>query len=383
MKALKLLLVCGTLGGGFLLGWLVREFAAPVGKAVSDTDSIRDQEPIQVIAQGTLVPRSGLVNVFGPPNQVVESIAVTQGQTIRKNETELATFPLYENLQRQAALAAAQASEAKHELAQKVAMAQGQVEAAQLAVSLAELQLRQAETRDLLEIPERKLAAAKAKLARLENLAKDPKTEAFVATTAIDEQKLAITEAEIQLTYANKQHASAREAAALELEAARSALARASEQHKTLAALQQQETSADLAVSAAKALASEARILAPLDGVVVQVLAKAGDVALPTPIMQVADLSQMDCVAEVPDRLISQISVGNEVKLQSLALERELTGRVVEITPVVGNSSLPNPNPLALVDRESVRVRIELNENDVPVAAKLINLQVTVIFSTK
>lgn len=381
MKALKLLLVCGALGGGFWLGWIVREYASSANTASTKADSGRSQEEIQVIAQGTLVPRSGLVNVFGPPNQVVESVLVAQGQAIRKNETELATFPLFENLQRQAALATAQAGEAKHELAQKVALAQGQVEAAELALSLAELQLRQAETRDLLEIPERKLEAAKAKLARLENLAKDPKTEAFVATTAIDEQKLAITEAEIQLNYANKQHASAREAAVLELNAARAVHARSIEHYKTLVSIQQQETSADLAVNTAEALAQEARLLAPLDGVVVQVLAKAGDVALHMPIMQVADLSQMDCVAEVPDRLISQIAVGHTAKLQSLALDRELTGRVVEITPVVGSSSLPNPNPLALVDRESVHVRIEIKNDDVPVAAKLINLQVTVTFS--
>lgn len=383
MKALKLLLVCGALGGGFGLGWLVREYAMTAAPAPAKANSDQRQEKIQVIAQGTLVPRSGLVNVFGPPNQVVRSVLVAQGQAIRKNETELATFPLFENLQRNATLAAAQAGEAKHELAQKVALAQGQVEAAQLAVSLAELQLRQAETRDLLEIPERKLEAAKAKLARFENLAKDPKTEAFVATTAIDEQKLAITEAELQLNYANKQHTSAREAAELELNAARTAHARSVEHHQTLLSIQQQETSADLAVSAAQALAQEARLLAPLDGAVVQVLAKAGDVALHMPIMQVADLSQMDCVAEVPDRLISQIAVGHTAKLQSLALDQELTGRVVEITPVVGSSSLPNPNPLALVDRESVQVHIEINKDDVPAAAKLINLQVTVTFSAK
>lgn len=91
----------------------------------------------------------------------------------------------------------------------------------------------------------------------------------------------------------------------------------------------------------------------------------------------------MECLAEVPDRLISQITIGDLAKLQSPALPRDLTGTVVEILPIVGNSSLPDPNPLALVDRESVKVRIEINEADVAIAAKLIQLQVNVTFSSK
>jgi HlyD family secretion protein len=123
--------------------------------------------------------------------------------------------------------------------------------------------------------------------------------------------------------------------------------------------------------------------MAPMDGQVIQVLAKPGDVSLHTPLLQVADLSKMECVAEVPDRLISQITIGDIAKLQSPALPRELSGTVVEILPIVGNSSLPDPNPLALVDRESVKVRIEINEADVAIAAKLIQLQVNVTFSSK
>ena len=383
MKALNLLLVSGALGVAFVSGWFVRESLPAVSPDTRPNNSNADSAKLDVVAQGTLQPSSGLINIFGPPNQVVESILVSNGQAIRKDETELATFPLTKTLQRQANIAATQAAEAKRELAQRISLAEGQVDATRVAVALAELQLEQAKLRDLLEIPERQLASAKEKLTRLEALAKDPKTEAYVAATAIDEQKLAIIEAEIQLSHAMKQNESAQKAATLELEAAKEAHDRAVATHQTLLTVQLQPTSADLAVSAAEAVAKEGRVMAPVDGQVVQVLARAGEAALHVPLMQVADLSKMECIAEVPDRLISQIHIGDSAKLQSSALPRELGGSVVEIIPVVGNRSLPDPNPLALVDRETVKVRIEINEADVPVAAKLLQLQVNVIFSSK
>ncbi len=383
MKALNLLLVSGALGVAFVSGWFVRESLPAVSPDTRPNNSNVDSAKLDVVAQGTLQPSSGLINIFGPPNQVVESILVSNGQAIRKDETELATFPLTKTLQRQANIAATQAAEAKRELAQRISLAEGQVDATRVAVALAELQLEQAKLRDLMEIPERQLASAKEKLTRLEALAKDPKTEAYVAATAIDEQKLAIIEAEIQLSHAMKQNEAAQKAATLELEAAKEAHDRAVATHQTLLTVQLQPTSADLAVSAAEAVAKEGRVMAPVDGQVVQVLARAGEAALHVPLMQVADLSKMECIAEVPDRLISQIHIGDSAKLQSSALPRELGGSVVEIIPVVGNRSLPDPNPLALVDRETVKVRIEINEADVPVAAKLLQLQVNVIFSSK
>lgn len=383
MNVFKLLLVVGLMGSAFLVGWFVREtsltkrvepLSAPVGAAL--------RQP-SVKAQGTLVPRSGLVSVFGPPNQVIESIPVSPGQPIVKGETELATFALTRNLRRQAELAAAQSEDLKLEMAQRVLLAEGEVEAARLAVSLAELQFEQAQVRDLLEIPEQQLATAKAKLARLEALAADPKTESFIATTAIEEQHLAIKEAEIQLRYAGQRHESAQQAAKLELEAANEAHQRAAAAHQALVQMQQNPVSAQLAVSAAEAAAKEGRLLAPLDGVVVQVLAQVGDVASHTPLMQVADLNHMDCIAEVPDRMIAQIELGDPVEIESQALPNPLAGKVVEISPVVGSSRLPNPNPMALIDRKTVEVRIEINGAHVATAAKLIQLQVTATFSKK
>jgi HlyD family secretion protein len=384
MNVFKLLLVLGLAGAAFFAGWMVGGFnAGSAGEVEARSSSESVAAPRPVKAQGKLVPRSGLVNIFGPPNQTIEAILVSSGQPLEKGKTELATFPLTAALRRQAELAESQAADAKLELKQRLQLADGQVHGTRVAVSLAELQLEQARLRDLLEVPARKLESAKAKLARLESLSKDPKTEAFVATTAIDEQKLAISEAEIQLQYAEKQHAAGIKAAELQLETANLAYRSAQDAQTALLELQQNPASVDLAVAVAKSAVEDARLLAPLDGTVVQVLAKAGDVAMHTPLMQVANLSKMDCVAEVPDRLIGQIALGDAASLESPALSRQLTGTVVEINPVVGNSSLPDPNPLAVVDRRSIEVRIEISAADIGEAAKLLHLQVNVSFSKK
>lgn len=381
MNFVKLLVVCGLLGVAFAAGWFVREVSRSVSVEPAANEARVIHNPVKAL--GKLVPRSGLLNIFGPPNQVIDSIPLSNDDPVYADKTELATFAMANQLRRQVEMASSQAADARQELEQRALLAHGQVEAARIAVSLAELQWQQAQVRDLLEIPEQQLVTAKAKLARLEALAKDPKTEAFIANTAIDEQKLAIKEAEIQLQYAIKQHDSAIQAAELELAAARLALDGAIEVHAVLVARQAKPTSADLAVSAAKEAAQESRLLAPLDGVVVQVMAKVGEVSQHTPLMQIADLTRMDCIAEVPDRLIAEIAVGDKAKLESPALPRELTGEVVEISRVVGGTSLNDPNPLALVDRKTVEVRIQIIDADVAAAAQLIHLQVNVTFSKK
>lgn len=334
----------------------------------------------RVLAQGRLVPRSGLINIYGPPNQIVESIPVIAGQAIVRGQTELATFQLQRRLAIQAELAVAQADEARRELEQKLALAASQVAAAEAARSLAELQVEQTESSELLQIPVEQLAAAQTKLTRLEALARDPATEPYIAANALEQQRLAITEAEIQLRHAQKKQAATVQAARLELESAQRAVEQAREALAALQKVQDNPRAIDLSVAVAQAAVQEARLLAPLDGVVVRILARPGDVALTMPLMQVADLRLMDCVAEVPDRMIRQIRIGQTAIVRSPSLTRDLSAEVVEISRVVGNSSLPDPNPLAIVDRRTVEVRLELSPADVAIAADLIHLQVSIEF---
>jgi len=401
MKLFHYILAILLVGLGWVAGWF---FPAPfgagppqgtvspgVGAADPGGDSrARGPEPLgqtpgqgglfRVLAQGRLAPRSGLINVYGPPNQVVDSIPVWEGQVIQRGQTELATFRLQRRLALQAELAIAQADEARRELTQKLALAASQVAAAEAARSLAALQVEQTESSELLLIPAEQLVVAQAKLTRLEALAQDPATEPYIAANALEQQRLAITEAEIQLRHAQKKHAAALQAARLELESAHRSVQHAQEAYDALLAYQENPRSIDLTIEVAQAAAQEARLLAPLDGVVVRILARPGEVALTMPLLQVADLREMDCIAEVPDRMIHHIRIGQSAVIRSPVLPRDLSAKVVKISRVVGNSSLPDPNPLAVIDRRTVDVRLELAPADVAVAADLIHLQVSIEF---
>lgn len=401
MKLLHYILAILLVGMGWVAGWYFHAHFLPswvadrgsldttrprseraAGMAAEDSNGSADTSSglVRVLAQGRLVPKSGLLNIYGPPNQIVESIPVAAGQTIERGQTELATFRLQQRLQLQAELAAAQASDARRELTEKIAVAAAQVSAAELAMALAELQVEQTTESDLLQIPTEQLAAARSKLTRLETLAQDPTTEPYIAANALEQQRLAITEAEIQLRQAEKKQAATLRAARLEQESAQLALAQARATHAALLQVQENPRSIDLSVALAEAAAQEARILAPLNCVVVRVLARPGEVALTMPLMQVADLRQIDCLAEVPDRLVPQLRVGQSATLRSPALPRDLSAKVIEIGRVVGNSSLPDPNPLAIVDRRTIDVRLELAPADAAVAAEWIHLQVSIEF---
>ena len=121
-----------------------------------------------------------------------------------------------------------------------------------------------------------------------------------------------------------------------------------------------------------------AKIETPVDGTVLKIFAKQGDVVTNTPLMQIADLSSMECHVEVVDRLVGNVKKGQAVIISSPALPRDIRGTVSDIGRIVGNSTLLDPNPLAMVDRKTVDVRVKINQADVEIASRLVNLQVAV-----
>ncbi len=382
MRTIQSIYALILLACGLAVGWFLAQFSfqAPPETLSKFDDPQASSEWVPVRVQGRLIPQSGVVNVYAPPNQRIDQILVQAGQTIMAGETELAKFHGQETLQLQAELAQSQTADTRSELAQKIELAAQQQEAAIVAVRLAELKLEQAQQQDSIAIPTKQLASARAKLARLETLAADPKTEAFVAQAALEDQRLSIDEAQIQLTQATRQQAAMIQAAELELQAATLNLRQAQVAHAELLKLQDTSRTPDLSEALAQTTARDSRLMAPIDGVVLRVNARQGEVVMHTPIMQVANVSRMDCIAEVPDRLVGQIKPGQPATISSPALPRTLSGEVVAVERIVGTGNLIDPNPLALVDRRTVDVHVRLQETDTEIAAQLIHLQVTVTF---
>jgi HlyD family secretion protein len=107
-------------------------------------------------------------------------------------------------------------------------------------------------------------------------------------------------------------------------------------------------------------------IRAPIDGTILQINARPGELASPSaaqPLVLLGDMSALRVRAEVDERDIEKIKVGQSVVVRPAALRgREIAGKVAFVAPLVEtgrNSTLSQRN---MTDVDVVEVRIDLSE---------------------
>lgn len=121
---------------------------------------------------------------------------------------------------------------------------------------------------------------------------------------------------------------------------------------------------------------------------VLKTVIQAGEFVTQMPVLQVADLSKMSCIAEVYEADVKLIREGQKARILSPAFSdaygaKGIMGTVTRIGSLVANPDLASRNPLAPVDRSVVDVTIAIDPQDVAAtaeAARRIGLQVTVEF---
>jgi HlyD family secretion protein len=149
----------------------------------------------------------------------------------------------------------------------------------------------------------------------------------------------------------------------------------------------------DLARADADVLAAEGRmrtvqermgkcqIAAPIDGTVLRVYARRGEsfsTVTPRPLFSLADTSARHIKAEVDERDVDKLSVGQAVIIQADALEgRKLRGSVARISAMMGRKSISTGDPSDKSDRDILEATIDLDDNSRPLP---IGLRVTVQF---
>jgi HlyD family secretion protein len=393
-RFLFILVILAVIGGFGFIAWQQNWFGLRVAKNGNEGPKTTTEQPDStesanpsggVVAMGRLEPAAGVVDVLGTLGDRVEALSPKEGdpveagkeighfesRSLRQLEVDLAQTQLEESEKRMTAeldaahkkLASAKiAEEGGTELAQLDAEAQGQQ------IVILKLHRDQAKT----------------DLARLEKLHNTP-------TELVSKQ-----EVEHQSLLAKK--------AAEEVEAAQSALERLKKgnalKQKTTAA---DRTAAEADVEKAKlvfpvgtlktqlALAQErlkqATILTPISGTVLKIYTPKGSSVTQRPVLQIADLSQMVCIAEVYDNEIHRVHEKQEVTIESKTFQdasgksRVLHGHVARIGRTVATPALKAIDPYAPVDRHVIEVRIDIRPEDIPQAARFINLQVDVKFS--
>ena len=122
-------------------------------------------------------------------------------------------------------------------------------------------------------------------------------------------------------------------------------------------------------------------VKAPITGTVLKTFMKPGETfstLMPQPILSLADTSSLRVRAEVDERDVGRISVGQRVVIESDALRGEkLIGSVASIGSQMGRKKVRTGDPAERSDRDVLEVLIDLGTGD---RALVIGLRVTVRF---
>jgi len=129
---------------------------------------------------------------------------------------------------------------------------------------------------------------------------------------------------------------------------------------------------------------------------VLKVFLRPGEFITQMPIMQLGDLSQMVCVAEVYEADVKDLQIGQAAVIRSPAFSGDfadginpetkertggMKGRIERIGGMIGSPGLANRNPLAPADRSVVEVLVAIEDPAaIAEAARRVGLQVTVEF---
>jgi HlyD family secretion protein len=154
--------------------------------------------------------------------------------------------------------------------------------------------------------------------------------------------------------------------------------------------LQEDQARADAEVLAAEGRArtvqeriGKCSIVAPIDGTVLRVFARRGEsfsTVTPRPLFSLADTSSRHIKAEIDERDVDKVSLGQKVVIQADALDgKRLNGSVVRISAMMGRKSISTGDPSDKSDRDVLEAVIDLEGNPLSLP---IGLRVTVQFLT-
>jgi len=147
---------------------------------------------------------------------------------------------------------------------------------------------------------------------------------------------------------------------------------------------------AQASVMEAETLLTYTKVAAPFDGVVTRKYADVGDLAAPgKPLLEMEDSRTLRLEADVPEAVVSKVSLGDKLAVHIAAIETELEGIVSEIAPTADPVSRTFLVKLDLPARPGLRAgqfgRVAMPVGDasallVPVSALVVRGQMETVF---
>jgi ABC exporter DevB family membrane fusion protein len=331
----------------------------------------------KIVAQGQILPAGGLIRLAATPGDVVDQIDVAVGDSVKANQPLITMRSLKVHEARMHALHS-RLEDARQQKENAIEQARLQLSATEINLERIAAQAKALDRQEaILKLAENQVAASESVFEQLSSIAKDPLTRDFVGTLQLQQQQMAVSEAELKYRQQVESFEQAKETAAFEEVAA--------QEERRAANMALQVAQSSLAVAAIesemKALdlqQQSSTVVAPQAAVVVAINTRVGEAAAQFPLIELADETKTICEAEVAETDAARIAPGQLARIASPALPQELHGKVLRRGQLVGRPQLAVADPLAKADYRSVTVIIEIDPSDVSLASKWLQLQVRV-----
>ncbi|MBK1986815.1 ABC exporter membrane fusion protein [Sphaerospermopsis aphanizomenoides BCCUSP55] len=336
---------------------------------------------IAVTALGRLQPK-GKITHLSAPNSIngvrVEKLLVAEGDEVNKGQI-LAYLEDYERSKAAIKQAFDKLLVAKAKLAQVKAGAKpGDINAQQATITRLDSQLKgeiAAQTATINRI-QAEVDNAQKESDRYQQLYKDGAISASIADT----KNLQLKTSQQQLTEAQATLARTKNTLQDQTKEAKARLNSIKEVRNVDVALAESEVkSAETAIQQAKADHNLTYIKSPIDGRILKIHAKNGEVISTSGFAEVGQTSEMNVVAEVYQTDIQKVRVGQKAIITSATFPGKIQGTVKEIGWQIDKQSIFSINPNSDTDRRIVEVKISIDQPaDSQKVSRLTNLQVDV-----
>lgn len=330
-----------------------------------------------IVAQGRLQPTGGILKLSAVPGDRIEGVRVEPGAHVEAGQ-ELVVLE-------SAGLRKLELQIAELKFADAVSMHQAALRQADQGLKMAQWKLRSAEqiqtqARSTLELVGKQsqlLESLGEQLRGLEAIRSNPRLRGAVGSLEVEAKRNQQMAAEVEYERALQGANQSIQSAELLVAQAQGVVREAREAREQLAENPSYRP-LEKQIELLRLQLGQAAVVAPGSGTVLQVHGVAGERTSVQPLIEMADLTQMSCLAEVHESDVGEVRLGQIAELKSASLSRTIRGRVRRIDRVVGASQMRSASPLARSDFRSIGVWIQIDPEDVAVASERLQLQVEV-----
>ncbi len=334
-----------------------------------------------ITALGRLEPKGEVIQLSAPTStngNRVDQLLVKEGDQVKAGQV-IAILDSRDRLQ--TALAEAQTS---------VKAAQAKLAITQAGAKRGEVVAQQSEIDRLAAQRQGDVAAQQATVDRLGSELSNAQTEyrryqslfqaGAVSASETDSKRLTLETAQKSLQEAQVVLARIQSTRSPELNQAKANLERIKEVRPVDVEADRVEVErAIAAVNQAKAALDQAYVRSPVNGKILDIHTRAGEVVGEQGIVEIGQTQQMYAVAEVYESDIQNVRPGQRVRVESDSIPGQLRGKVDWIDSQVRRQQVINIDPSSNTDARIVEVHVALDPASSQRAAKLTNLQVTAV----